>query len=42
MRTEDRAGQPVVLFTTAWDLRYAEENSPDVRFLDIASGSQSS
>jgi peptide chain release factor 3 len=36
MRTEDRAGQPVILFTTAWDLRYAEENASDVRFHDIA------
>jgi peptide chain release factor 3 len=36
MRTEDRAGQPVILFTTSWDLRFAEENSPDVRFFDIA------
>ncbi|HEY7034879.1 MAG TPA: peptide chain release factor 3 [Thermomicrobiales bacterium] len=38
MRTEDRTGQPVILFTTAWDLRYAEENSQDIRFLDIAAG----
>jgi peptide subunit release factor RF-3 len=36
MRTEDRDGQPVILFTTSWDLRFAEENSPDVRFFDIA------
>jgi peptide chain release factor 3 len=36
MRTEDRTGRPVILFTTAWDLRYAQENSTDIRFLDIA------
>jgi peptide chain release factor 3 len=36
MRAEDRMGQPVILFTTEWDLRYAEENSPDVRFSDVA------
>jgi peptide chain release factor 3 len=36
MRAEDRSGQAVILFSTAWDLRFAEENSPDVRFLDIA------
>ncbi|MEA2593939.1 MAG: peptide chain release factor 3 [Thermomicrobiales bacterium] len=38
MRTEDRAGQPVLLFTTSWDLRFAEENSQGVRFLDISAG----
>jgi peptide chain release factor 3 len=37
MRTEDRAGNPVILFTTSWDLRYAEENSPGVNFSDVAS-----
>jgi peptide chain release factor 3 len=37
-RAEDRLGQPVILFTTAWDLRYAEENSPDMRFSAVASG----
>jgi peptide chain release factor 3 len=31
LRAEDRNADPVVLFTTAWDLRYAEENSPDVK-----------
>lgn len=34
MRAEDRQGRPVVLFTTAWDLRYAEENASDVGFLE--------
>ena len=38
MRTEDRNAHPVILFTTAWDLRYAEENSPDVHFIDISAG----
>ncbi|MFL5760306.1 MAG: peptide chain release factor 3 [Thermomicrobiales bacterium] len=38
MRAEDRDGNPVVLFTTPWDLRYAEENAPDVTFSDVASG----
>jgi peptide chain release factor 3 len=32
LRAEDRDGNPVILFTTAWDLRYAEENSPGLRF----------
>jgi peptide chain release factor 3 len=36
LRAEDRDGQPVILFTTDWDRRYAEENSPDVRFLDLS------
>jgi peptide chain release factor 3 len=36
LRAEDRNGQPVLLFTTDWDRRYAEENSPDVRFLDVS------
>ena len=35
MRTEDRSGNPVILFTTSWDLRYAEENAPDVSFSDV-------
>jgi peptide chain release factor 3 len=34
LRTEDRDGRPVLLFTTAWDLRYAEENARDVVFQD--------
>jgi peptide chain release factor 3 len=37
MRAEDRAGNPVVLFTTSWDLRFAEENAPEVSFADVAS-----
>lgn len=36
MRAEDREGRPVVLFTTSWDLRYAEENSPGVRFHELS------
>ena len=32
MRAEDRDGQAVILFTTAWDLRYAEENAAGVTF----------
>jgi len=32
LRAEDRDGNPVILFSTAWDLRYAEENSEGVRF----------
>jgi peptide chain release factor 3 len=41
MRTEDRAGNPVVLFTTSWDLRYAEENAPDVTFSDVVANGTS-
>jgi peptide chain release factor 3 len=37
MRAEDRSGNPVVLFTTSWDLRFAEENAPDVSFADVGS-----
>jgi peptide chain release factor 3 len=37
MRTEDRSGSPVILFTTLWDLRYAEENASDVTFSEVAS-----
>lgn len=37
MRTEDRDAHPVILFTTTWDLRFAEENSVDVHFIDISS-----
>jgi peptide chain release factor 3 len=36
MRAEDRTGRPVVLFTTSWDLRYAEENAPAVAFSAVA------
>ena len=32
LRAEDRDGNPVILFSTAWDLRYAEENSDGVSF----------
>ena len=32
MRAEDRDGRSAILFTTAWDLRYAEENAADVAF----------
>jgi peptide chain release factor 3 len=36
MRGEDREGRPVILFTTEWDLRYAEENAKDVKFSALA------
>ncbi len=32
MRAEDSSENPVILFTTEWDLRYAEENADDVTF----------
>jgi peptide chain release factor 3 len=32
LRGEDRDGRPVVLFSTAWDMRYAIENSRNVEF----------
>jgi peptide chain release factor 3 len=32
LRAEDRDNQPVMLFTTAWDLRYAEENASSLTF----------
>jgi peptide chain release factor 3 len=38
LRTEDRDGRPVLLFTTAWDLRYAEENAKGVVFHDHVGG----
>ncbi len=38
LRAEDRDGRPVVLFTTAWDLRYAEENHADVAFSTLSDG----
>ncbi len=38
LRAEDRAGRPVILFTTAWDLRYAEENAPELAFSALAEG----
>jgi peptide chain release factor 3 len=36
LRAEDRDGNVVILFTTEWDLRYAEENAKDVEFSDVA------
>jgi peptide chain release factor 3 len=36
MRAEDREGRPVILFTTEWDLRYAEENAKAVTFSALA------
>jgi len=36
MRAEDRDGRPVLLFTTEWDLRYAEDNAKDVTFSSLA------
>jgi peptide chain release factor 3 len=36
LRAEDRDGRAVLLFTTPWDLRYAEENARAVSFSDIA------
>ncbi len=36
MRAEDRDGRPVILFTTEWDLRYAEENAKNVTFSALA------
>ena len=36
MRAEDREGRPVIMFTTEWDLRYAEENAKDVTFSALA------
>jgi len=36
MRAEDRDGRPVILFSTEWDLRYAEENAKDVTFSALA------
>ena len=32
LRAEDHTGQTVVLFSSEWDLRYAEENATDVGF----------
>ncbi len=32
MRAEDRDGRPVILFSTSWDLRYAEEHAEGVTF----------
>jgi peptide chain release factor 3 len=36
MRAEDQEGRPVILFTTEWDLRYAEENARNVTFSSLA------
>ena len=38
LRAEDRHGRPVMLFTTQWDLRFAEENATDVVFRSLTSG----
>jgi peptide chain release factor 3 len=32
LRCEDRDGNPVICFSTRWDLNYAIENTPDVEF----------
>jgi peptide subunit release factor RF-3 len=37
MRAEDRDGRPVILFSTEWDLRFAEENAQGVMFSALAS-----
>jgi peptide chain release factor 3 len=36
MRAEDREGRTVLLFTTEWDLRFAEENATNVTFSALA------
>jgi peptide chain release factor 3 len=36
MRAEDRDGRPVILFSTEWDLRFAEENATNVEFHSLA------
>ncbi|MBA2759851.1 MAG: peptide chain release factor 3 [Chloroflexia bacterium] len=36
MRAEDRDGRQVILFTTEWDLRYAEEKAKNVTFSALA------
>lgn len=40
LRAEDRDGRPVLLFTTAWDLRYAEENSPGLTFSALSNAGE--
>ncbi|MGI8642739.1 MAG: peptide chain release factor 3 [Thermomicrobiales bacterium] len=35
LRAEDHAGQPVVLFSSEWDLRYAEENATGLVFTSM-------
>jgi peptide chain release factor 3 len=37
MRAEDRDGRAVILFSTDWDLRFAEENAQRVTFSALAS-----
>ena len=36
MRAEDKAGHPVILFTTEWDLRYAEEHAENATFQSLS------
>jgi peptide chain release factor 3 len=36
LRAEDRHGRPVILFSTEWDLRYAEENARAVTFESLS------
>nr|MDQ3044718.1 peptide chain release factor 3 [Chloroflexota bacterium] len=36
LRAEDREGRSVVLFSTAWDLRFAEEQATGVTFVSLA------
>jgi peptide chain release factor 3 len=38
LRGEDRSGQTVILFTTEWDVRYAEEQANDVTFRAFGDG----
>jgi peptide chain release factor 3 len=38
MRAEDRSGRTVILFTTEWDLRYAEEQAKDAVFSAFGDG----
>src|SRR5690606_30493701 len=37
LRAEDRDGRQVVLFSTTWDLRYAEEHATGVEFASTLS-----
>jgi peptide chain release factor 3 len=39
MRAEDRSGKPVILFTTEWDLRFAEEQAREVKFAEFGNES---
>ncbi len=36
LRAEDKVGRPVIMFTTEWDLRYAEEHAENVTFHALA------